>query len=223
MAEFRKTLQTGTPAAATGVPGADPSSSMAGEPPMQHFDPPPPGSEELRRTRPPEGKRTPSHDGRLFGATPALPDDAPGWMQRARRMTLALEEAIRSGIATPNLEACIERAYAAWELDGVGDKRIARVAGLVEQARTAIRATAAQELERAYGECSQVLWAGLPRSVKARQDPAVIHQVVRGLRSEADAWAAVVDGTAKILGWCDAARGHSAHAVRVAILAERQG
>jgi hypothetical protein len=144
-------------------------------------------------------------------------------MQRARRLTLALEEAIRSGNVTPNLEACIERAYAAWELDGSGDKRIARVAGLVEQARTAIRATASQSLERAYSECAQVLWAGLPRSVKARQDPAAIGQIVRGLRDEADSWAAVVDATAKILGWCDAARGHSAHAVRVAILAERQG
>ncbi|HEX3596196.1 MAG TPA: hypothetical protein VHU80_13895 [Polyangiaceae bacterium] len=222
MAEFKKTLQTGTPHAATGLPRDQPS-SLAGPAPAASFEPPPPGSEELRRTKPPEGKRTPSPDGRLFGATPALPDDAPGWMLRARRMTLALEEAIRSGTVTPNLEACIERAYAAWELDGAGDKRIARVAALVEQARTAIRATAAPDLERAYGECAQVMWAGLPRSVKARQDPATIGQIVRGLRTEADAWAATVDATAKILGWCDAARGHSAQAVRVAILAERQG
>jgi hypothetical protein len=138
-------------------------------------------------------------------------------------MTLALEEAVRKGQASVSLEACIERAYAAWELDGAGDKRIARVARLVEQAHTAIRATAPSELERAYGECAQVMWAGLPRSVKSRQDTSAIAQVVRSLRIEADSWAAVVEGTAKILGWCDAARAHSAQAVRVAILAERQG
>ncbi len=221
MAEFRKTLQQGTPDTARGSPSDRPS-SIGGVPVVADFEPPPPGSEELRRTRPPDGKRTPNPEGRLFGATPPLPEDAPGWMQRARRMTLALEEAIRSGKVTPNMEACIERAYAAWELDGSGDKRIAHVARLVEQARTAIRATLPNDLERAYGECAQVLWAGLPRSVKARQDPANIGQIVRSLRGEADSWAAVVDATAKILGWCDAARGHSAHAVRVAILAERQ-
>jgi hypothetical protein len=222
MSELRKTLQTGTPHDATNSPSERPS-SVAGHPGEQYFDPPPPGSEELRRTRPIEGKRTPKAEGRAFGATPALPENAPGWMLRARSMTLALEEAIRSGKATPNMEACIERAYAAWELGGAGDKRIARVARLVEQAHSAIRTTPAHDLERAFGECAMVMWAGLPRSVKSRQDPAVIAQVVRRLRGEADAWAAVVDATADILGWCDAARGHSAQAVRVAILAEREG
>ena len=80
------------------------------------------------------------------------------------------------------MEACIERAYAAWELGGAGDKRIARVARLVEQAHSAIRTTPAHDLERAFGECAMVMWAGLPRSVKSRRDPAVIAQVVRRLR-----------------------------------------
>jgi hypothetical protein len=142
-------------------------------------------------------------------------------MLRARRMTLALEEAIQKGTVTPGMEACIERAYAAWELDGAGDKRITRVATLVGQAHTAIRATSVADLERAYGECAQVLWAGLPRSVKAKQDPATVNLVVRDLRREADSWAAVVEGTAKLLGWSDAARAHSAHAVRVAILSQQ--
>jgi hypothetical protein len=223
MSELRKTLQTGTPDDATSSPSEHPSSSVGGPLVDKHFEPPPPGSEELKRTRPPEGKRTPNPGGRAFGATPAIPENAPGWMLRARSMTLALEEAVRSGKVTPNMEACIERAYAAWELGGAGDKRIARVARLVEQAHSAIRATPAQELERAFGECALVLWAGLPRSVKSRQDPVAIAQIVRRLRGEADAWAAVVDATADILGWCDAARGHSAQAVRVAILAEREG
>ncbi len=91
----------------------------------------------------------------------------------------------------------------------------------MEQAHTAIRATAAPQLEKAYGECAQVLWAGLPRSAKSRQDFAHIAQIVRGLRMEADAWAAVVDATAQILGWSHAASAHSAHAVRIALLSER--
>jgi len=222
MSEFRKTLQQGTPEGATSSRGDEPS-PLEGRGIDEAFVPPPPGSEELRRTRPPDGKRTPKPGGRAFGETPALPDDAPGWMVRARSMTLALEEAIREGQVTPNMEACIERAYAAWELGGAGNKRIARVARLVEQAHSAIRSAPGTDLERAFGACAMVLWAGLPRSVKARQDPTAIGQIVRKLRGEADAWAAVVDATANILGWCDAARGHSAHAVRVAILAERKG
>ncbi|HVW24101.1 MAG TPA: hypothetical protein VHC69_01955 [Polyangiaceae bacterium] len=222
MSEFRKTLQQGTPDGATSEPGEQPS-TVGGQGVGRDYEPPPPGSQELKRTRPPEGKRTPKPGGRAFAATPALPENAPGWMVRARSMTLALEEAIRAGKVTPNMEACIERAYAAWELGGAGDKRIARVARLVEQAHGAIRAAAAQDLERAYGACAMVLWAGLPRSVKARQEPAAIAQIVRRLRGEADGWAAVVDATAELLGWCDAARGHSAQAVRMAILAERQG
>lgn len=221
MTEFRKTLQQGTPENARSE--SDRPSSLAVPPSPGDFVPPPPGSEELRRTSPPAGKRTPDPAGRLLGATPPLPENAPGWMIRARRMTLALEEAVRNGHVPPSLEASIERAYAAWELDGAGDKRIARVARLVEQAHTAIRATMPADLERAYGECAQVMWAGLPRSVKARQDPSTITRVIRELRLEADGWAAVVEGTAKILGWGDAARAHTAQAVRVAFLSERQG
>jgi hypothetical protein len=221
MSEFRKTLQQGTPETARSE--SERPSTVAAPAFPGDYVPPPPGSEELRRTSAPTGKRTPDPQGRLLGETPPLPENAPGWMIRARRMTLALEEAVRKGQASLSMEACIERAYAAWELDGAGDKRIARVARLVEQAHTAIRATAASELERAYSECAQVMWAGLPRSVKGKQDTSAIAQVVRGLRGEADAWAAVVEGTAKILGWCDAARAHSAQAVRIAILSERQG
>jgi hypothetical protein len=219
MSELRKTLQQGTPEDAESRQSDRPS-SVGAEALGVAYVPPPPRSEELRRTHPPAGKRTPDPAGRRLGATPPLVDDAPGWMQRARRMTLALEEAIQHGTVTPNVEACIERAYAAWELEGAGNKRIARVATLLGQAHTAIRATAVADLERAYGECAQVLWAGLPRSVKAKQDPATISQVVRGLRGEADSWAAVVEGISKILGWSDSARAHSAHAVRVAILSQ---
>jgi hypothetical protein len=150
-----------------------------------------------------------------------MPENAPGWMLRARRMSLALEEAIRSDPPSPTIEACIERAWAAWELDGSADKQIARVARLVEKAHSAIRETPADKVDRAYVEIAQVIWAGLPRAVKTRQEFAQVILIVRDLRTEADPWAAVVDATAKILGWSQAARAHSAHAVRVAILSEK--
>src|SRR5690349_17689369 len=150
--EFRKTAKQGTPDDAR---SSDRPSSMEGAGMAGAYVPPPPRSEELRRTAAPEGKRTPDPAGRPLSATPALREDAPGWMVRARRMTLALEEAIQTGTVTVAMEACIERAYAVWELGGSGDKRIARVATLVGQAHTAIRATAAADLERAFGECAQ--------------------------------------------------------------------
>jgi hypothetical protein len=142
-------------------------------------------------------------------------------MLRARRMSLALEEAIQSGTASPAIEACIERAWAAWELDGAADRQISRIARLIGKAHSAIRETTAQDLERAYGECAQVLWAGLPRHVKSKQDFAQTVQIVRALRVEADPWAAVVDATARLLGWTQASRAHAAHAIRVALLSEQ--
>jgi len=191
-----------------------PSSDMS-------YMPPDPSKDELGQTRPPPGHRTPSATRQAPDFGPPMPENAPGWMLRARRMSLALEEAINSGHPSPTVEACIERAWAAWELDGSADKQIARVARLVEKAHSAIRETPAQNVDRAYVEIAQVIWAGLPRTVKSRQEFAQIILVVRELRTEADPWAAVVDATAKILGWSQAARAHSAHAVRVSILSEK--
>jgi hypothetical protein len=183
--------------------------------------PPDATKDELGRTRPPPGHRTPSATRQAPNFGPPMLENAPGWMLRARRMSLALEEAIQSGQPSPTIEACIERAWAAWELDGSADKQIARVARLVEKAHGAIRETPADKVDRAYVEIAQVIWAGLPRAVKTRQEFAQVVLIVRDLRTEADAWAAVVDATAKILGWAQAARAHSAHAVRVAILSEK--
>lgn len=185
--------------------------------------PPPPADDELRRSRPPQGHRTPSATRQAPSFGSPMPEGAPGWMLRARRMSLALEEAIKTGGSAAGIEACIERAWAAWELDGSSDKQIARIARLIEKAHTAIRETPAANLERAYNECSQVLWAGLPRHVKARQEFAQVTIILRDLRAEADPWAAVVDAMSKLLGWSQAARAHAAQAVRVAILSERTG
>jgi hypothetical protein len=250
MTELKKTLQQGTPSAAgdaevsrqaavspqggqlvaSGVqvmrPASMPESipatpSGAGAPASDAYVPPPAGNDELSHTRPPAGHRTPSATRQAPSFGSPMPENAPGWMLRARRMSLALEEAIRDGTPPPALEACIERAWAAWELDGSEDKQIARVARLVDNAHTAIRETTAKDLETAYNECAQVLWAGLPRQVKAKQEFAQVLNIVRDLRAEADSWAAVVDATSRLLGWSRAARAHAAHAVRVAVLSEK--
>jgi hypothetical protein len=136
-------------------------------------------------------------------------------------MSLALEALIASGSVGPSEEAAVERAWSAWELDGMPDQYVARVATLVDRARTAIRDTGVSHLERAYNDCAQVLWASLPREIRARQDQADILLVMRGLRDEADPWAAIIEATARILGWTNAARAHTAHALRMALDAER--
>jgi hypothetical protein len=41
--------------------------------------------------------------------------------------------------------------------------------------------------------------------------------IVRKLHDEADHWAAIVDGTAELLGWKDYARVHAASVVRAVI------
>lgn len=210
----------GPPSGPTPSAGAIPSSGLA-QPPSDAYVPPPPGSEELSHTCPPVGRRTPSASRQAPSFGPPLPENAPGWMLRARRMSLALEEAILSGAPALPLEACIERAWAAWELDGTTDKQVARVARLVDKAHTAIRETPAEKLETAYNECAQVLWAGLPRQVKSKQDFAALLIILRDLRAEADSWAAVVDATSKLLGWSKAARAHAAQAVRAAVLSEK--
>jgi hypothetical protein len=138
-------------------------------------------------------------------------------------MSIALEALIASGSVALAAEAAVERAWSAWELDGMPDKYVARVATLVDRARTAIRDTAENELERAYNDCAQVLWASLPREIRVRQDQADVLLVMRGLRDEADPWAAIIEATARILGWTNAARAHAAHALRMALDTERTG
>lgn len=179
----------------------------------------PPRTAALSQTPAPRGKRTPPAKP---SAPPELvirelPRGAPGWMKRARRMALALESAIAAGEASGTTEACIERAWAAWELDGSSDRQIAIVAHLVQRAHSAIRETNRAELQTAYADCAEVLWHGLPPHLQKRVPFETVLTLVRELRKEADGWAAVVKATALILGWHQTSISHAAHAVRVAL------
>ena len=203
--------------------GTDDSVGLVGHksigPKKSRTVPPPPGKAELSRTRPPRGRRTPATPREAPEYGPPLPANAPGWMRRARRVLGAMQQALEAGEISESTEAAIERAFAAFEL-GLSDKQISRVAHLVERAHSAIRETSRAELESAYHDCAEVLHQGLPVHVQKKMSFDTVVDVVRRLRREADAWKAVVDGTAELLGWSEAATAHGAHAIRVALLAE---
>lgn len=141
-------------------------------------------------------------------------------MRRARRLALALEGAIEAGEIDESTEACIERAFAAYEL-GSTDKQIATVAHLVQRAHEAIRDTRRSELESAYVDCAEVLLQGLPPHVQRQVSFDEVVDIVRELRREADHWAAIVGGTSRLLGWDEGARAHAVQAVRAAILSDK--
>jgi len=151
------------------------------------------------------------------GPRAALPTGAPDWMRAARALSDALEADIARGSVDPGQLAAIERAWAAWTLGGVSTGQILRVAHLVRRAHTAIRETNRGELDLAYRDCAGVLYGGLPSALRQGLPFDRVILVVRQLREEADGWAAVVEGTAELLGWKDYARMCAASIIRIAI------
>jgi hypothetical protein len=149
----------------------------------------------------------------------SLPPLAPDWMRAARALADWLEERIRAGTVDAVEQAGIARTWAAWSMSGASEAHILRVAHLVGRAHSAIRGTSRQTsgLQAAYHACAGVLHSSLPSGVRERMPFERAHFVVRKLHDEADHWAAIVDGTAELLGWKDYARVHSAAALRAMI------
>ncbi len=170
-----------------------------------------------KQSRPAPAKRTPARSLRAPDGLKALPDDAPGWMQRARRMALALESAIRRESISPALEGNIERAWAAWQLEGVGDADIARVAHLVQRAHAALRDAKRDQRQQAAFNCAEVLWNGLPPRVQRRVEFDDAVALVRELSREVDGWTAIVRGTSVFCGWTEAGDLHASQAIRTAL------
>ncbi len=179
-----------------------------------------PANWDRQRSHPPAGRRTPS----LHDSSPnqSLPPGAPGWMQRARRMASALEAAIAVGEVPPLTEACIERAWAAWELNGASDRQIAKVAHLLSRAYGAIHEQPAGDLELRVTECSRIVHAGLPPALQRTTSYELTTHVVRSLVHETELWPAIVRGTGQLMGWDVPAKAHAAHAVRLALEARSQ-
>ena len=150
-------------------------------------------------------------------APPAPDRSVAPWLAKARSLAAALAEAERTGVASTTLQMCIERAYAAWNLDGASPRNVARIAHLVQRAHEAIRNTSRAGLEGAYADCARVVHLGLPSAIKRKVDLDVVIDLVRAMRKEGDAWIAVVESTMVLLGWRDAARTRAADAIRQAL------
>lgn len=182
--------------------------------------PPPRKEDEFKPGPAPRGSRTPALNARVPDPQ-ELPEDAPGWMKRARRLSVALERAIDGGQVDPVQLVALERAFAAYEMGGTNDKTIVTVSHLCERAHSAIRERFRDGAQRAYADCAEVLLTGLPRSVRRHVELDEVIEIVREMRVEADPWVAVVNATSKLLGWDGRARAHAAQAIRAAIDASR--
>ena len=152
-------------------------------------------------------------------ARESLPPAAPEWMRAARALADWLEARIQSGSVDAVEQAAIARAWAAWSIGGASEAHILRVAHLVGRAHSAIRDTSRQslQLQAAYQACAGVLHSSLPAAIRDRMPFERALYVARKLHDEADHWAAIVDGTAELLGWKDYARVHAASVVRAVI------
>ncbi len=189
--------------------------------PADSVIPPARSQDDLRPSRTPRGHRTPSL-GQELPEFEELPGDAAPWRKRARRLVLALEHAVSGGKVEPSEMAALERAWSAYEL-GVSDETIATVAHLCERAHSAINHRLQTPAREAFASCADVLYAGLPRSVRKHIDRGELTYVVEQMRAEPDPWPAVVDATARILRWDVLARQHAGEAVRAALAREKSG
>jgi hypothetical protein len=147
------------------------------------------------------------------------PPVSPDWMRAARALIAWLSERVDRGDVDAFEEAAIARTWAAFSLGGTSEPQLLKVAHLVSRAHTAIResARASHELQAAVLDCARVLHSGLPRTIREMLPVERAVQVVRKLRTEADGWAAVVEGTTQLLGWNDYARMHAASVLRSVI------
>lgn len=152
-------------------------------------------------------------------ARESLPPLSPEWMRAARALADWLEERIQNGSVDAVEQAAIARTWAAWSMSGASEAHILRVAHLVGRAHGAIRGTPRQDqqLQAAYQACAGVLHSSLPTGIRDRMPFERAMFVVRKLHDEPDHWAAIVDGTAELLGWKDYARVHAAAVLRAMI------
>jgi hypothetical protein len=169
----------------------------------------------------PESSEQAEREARRYRET--LPPLAPEWMRAARALADWLEQRIAEGKAAPVEQAAIARTWAAFSLGGITQPQVVRVAHVVDRAYQAIRVGPrdAAGMQAAITACAGVLHQTLPSAVRARMPLERAVYVVRKLMSEADAWAAIVEGTSELLGWKDYARVHAASVIRALIEQER--
>lgn len=148
----------------------------------------------------------------------SLPATAPEWVHAAHALASWLHERVARGSIDPTDQAAVARAWAAFCLGGVTESQIMRVAHVVQRAHKAIRETPrSKDQQGAFHAAAGVLHAALPTAIRQRMPLERAVFVVRRLYDEADAWAAIVEGTTELLGWTDYARLHAASAIRAAL------
>jgi hypothetical protein len=144
---------------------------------------------------------------------------APDWARAAQALSAELGRLIARGSVTPSEQAAIARAWVAWALGGVSEGHVLRVAHLVSRCHAAIRSLslAGPELHSALRAAAGVLHSRLPTTLRESMPLARVVFVVYELQEMADPWAAVVEGTAELVGWKDYARAHAAAAIRMVV------
>lgn len=149
------------------------------------------------------------------------PPGAPEWLQAAQALSGTLGEIVARGDAGAVEQAAIARAWAAWCLGGASEAHVLKVAHVVGRAHAAIRDSRRSDISSAITACASVLHSNLPGVIRDRMPFARVVLLVRALRDQADAWTAVVEGTAELLGWKDYALGHAASVIRAVIERDR--
>lgn len=142
--------------------------------------------------------------------------------RRARALIAELERVLDADPESAANVARIERACTAWALTGTSDATIQRVAHLVDRAYQALHEAPARRPSRkssglAVSSCAQVLYNGLPPTVRDRLDFSDVLAVVHALERDVELWPAVVKATAELLGWNKAALTHAGHAIKQAL------
>ncbi len=188
--------------------------------PQQTFVPYAPPSAELERLEgaelPPETNEQVERDARKLKES--LPPLAPEWMRAARALADWLEKRIAAGDVDTGEQAAIARTWAAFALGGATDPQILRVAHIVHRAHVAIRELPRDDrLHIALRSAASVLHIALPTRIRNRMPLERAVYLTRVLHDELDSWAAIVEGTAELLGWKDYARVHAASVIRAVL------
>ncbi len=139
------------------------------------------------------------------------------WEEKGR----AICNAIQQSLSSPNPEAgaieAIERAYAAWCLDGFSERDIATVAHVCDRAHEAIRRASSSDPESEIHQCAEVLHHRLPHRLRERLMHEDVVRIVRELRRESIRLRAVTLATMDLLGWVDLYRGRAERLIQAAL------
>jgi hypothetical protein len=169
-----------------------------------------------RRSRPPGRKTTPLVGPESIEPVSLVPESQEPWLEHGRLLLGALQKALSQRDTSPRMKASIERAWAAWQLNGWTDREIARVAHLLRRAHEALRDSPRKVMDQALNDCANVLYASLPSVVRRRVLLDDVRELMRELRDVANVRSAVEQGTMRLLGWNELMRAMAQEAIQSA-------